>query len=60
AFQSEYGEPLAQIPALSCPETGKQYILWEDVEREFPGVDYLRDTFRRLRTQYMVDQDVQV
>ncbi|KAI9238419.1 MAG: hypothetical protein BYD32DRAFT_413882 [Podila humilis] len=60
AFQSEDGEPLAQIPALSCPETGKQYILWQDVEREFPGVDYLRDTFRRLRTQYMVDQDVQV
>jgi len=60
AFESEDGKPLAQILAHSCPDTGKQYILWQDVQRVFPNVDYLRDTFRHLRTHYMVDQDVKV
>ncbi|KAI9238417.1 MAG: hypothetical protein BYD32DRAFT_413877 [Podila humilis] len=59
-FISKDGKLIAQIPALSCPDTGKQYILWQDVEREFPGVDNLKLNSRYRRIMYMVDQNLEV
>lgn len=59
-FKSQDDEPLAQILRLSCPETGKKYVLWEDVQRELPGVDYLWLESRRWRIQYMIDRDAKV
>ncbi|KAF9308076.1 hypothetical protein BG003_011651, partial [Podila horticola] len=57
-FTSEDGEPLPQTIAHACLKRGRQYILWQDVQRVFPGVDYLRFTRgSNPRALYMIGQD---
>lgn len=40
SFLTEDGEPL-QLPTQFCPETGYMYIVWQDVQDAFHGVNYV-------------------
>ncbi|KAG0082479.1 hypothetical protein BGZ93_002415 [Podila epicladia] len=57
-FESVDGKPLPQTIGYAGLKRNRKYILWKDVQRVFPGIDYLKSTFGfKSRAPYMVDQD---
>lgn len=41
-FKSKDGTKLTSLQCHICKETGKQYILWMDIQQTFDGVNYLK------------------
>lgn len=55
-FLSKDGEPLASLPIKTCPESGKRYTFWSDIQDIFKDVVYLKDR-DELIVLFMIDQD---
>jgi hypothetical protein len=57
-FETKDGEPLQQLPAHVCPDTGEMSVLWQDVHNAFHGVDYVEIAkFKNSdRVLFMVDR----
>jgi len=47
-----------QLPTQICPDMGLYCISWQDVQKAFPGVDYVNLVYtdHARRARFMVDQ----
>jgi hypothetical protein len=55
-FLSKDGEPLASLPIKTCPESGKRYTFWSDIQDIFKDIVYLKDR-DELIVLFMIDKD---
>jgi len=60
-FESRDGKPLFSLPTHVCPETGKRFILWDDIQSTFADMIFLRrpgdsDSVPNM-ILFMIDQD---
>lgn len=57
-FKISAEEKLQELPTQVDKDTKERYVLWSDIQRTFPGVDYVVDPSSR-RNFLMADENYQ-